>query len=193
MAFFKDRLAVAIGKNGETKKLLEDQTGTNITINSKTGEYHITAKKDFPISIENPEFQDPSIRVYTAQSILNAINYGFNPQKALKLLDAENIFELINLEQIVGHSERKLRRMKGRLIGDQGKIRQDIEKYSKVNLSIYGKYLALIGEFDSIKIAKKAINMILQGAPHKTVINYLHEEYQKKKQQEFTEMWKPTL
>lgn len=193
MAFFKDRLAVAIGKNGETKKLLEDQTGTNITINSKTGEYHIIAKKDFPISIENPEFQDPSIRVYTAQSILNAINYGFNPQKALKLLDAENIFELINLEQIVGHSERKLRRMKGRLIGDQGKIRQDIEKYSKVNLSIYGKYLALIGEFDSIKIAKKAINMILQGAPHKTVINYLHEEYQKKKQQEFTEMWKPTL
>ncbi|MHA1777636.1 MAG: RNA-processing protein [Promethearchaeia archaeon] len=193
MAFFKDRLAVVIGKHGVTKNLLEQQTGTHIIIDSNTGEYQIKPNMEIKFPEENQEFQDPNIRVYTTQSILNAINYGFNPQKALKLLDAEMIFELINLEQILGHSPKKLKRMKGRLIGDQGKFRQDLEKFACVNISIYDKYIALIGEFDSIKIAKKAINMILQGAPHKTVINYLHNEYQKKKQEEFTEMWKPTI
>ncbi|TFH27551.1 MAG: RNA-processing protein, partial [Promethearchaeota archaeon] len=134
-----------------------------------------------------------NIRIYTNQKILNAINYVFNPQKALKLMDAEMIFELVDLEQVLGHSDKKLRRVKGRLIGDQGKIRQAIEKFSGVNLSIYEKYMGLIGDFEAVKIAKKGINMILQGSPHKTVLAYLHAEYQKKKQLEFTEMWKPTI
>lgn len=193
MVLFKDRLAVIIGKHGDTKKLLEQKTGTHINIDSESGEYQVTPNMEIKFPEENNEFQDPNIRVFTAQTIINAINYGFNPIKALKLMDAEMIFELINLEQILGHSPSKLKRMKGRLIGDQGKFRQDLEKFSGANISIYGKYIALIGDYEAIKTAKKAINMILQGAPHKTVLNYLYEEYQKKKQAEFTEMWKPTL
>lgn len=193
MAFYKDRLAVAIGKNGETKKLLEEQTGTRIVIDSNTGEYQVFADESVSLELENQEFNDPHIRVYTTQKILNAINYGFNPQKALKLMDAEFIFEIIDLEVILGHSDKKLRRMKGRMIGDQGKIRQSIEKYARVHLSIYEKYICLIGDFEGVKIAKKAISMILQGSPHKTVLSYLHNEYQKKKQEEFTDMWKPTI
>ncbi|MHA1673598.1 MAG: KH domain-containing protein [Promethearchaeota archaeon] len=193
MAFFKDRLAVAIGKKGETKAFLEEQTGTHIKIDSQSGEYQVTANLSVKLDLENQEFNDPNIRIYTTQKILKAINYGFNPQKALKLMDAEIIFELIDLELVLGHSDKKLRRVKGRLIGDQGKIRLAIEKYSGVHLSVYEKYLGLIGDFDAVKIAKKGINMILQGSPHKTVLTYLHSEYQRKKQQEFTEMWKPTI
>ena len=193
MAFFKDRLAVAIGKKGETKKFLEEQTGTYIKIDSDNGEYQVFANGSVKLDLENQEFNDPNIRIYTTQKILNAINYGFNPQKALKLMDAEIIFELVDLEQVLGHSDKKIRRVKGRLIGDQGKIRQAIEKFSGVNLSIYEKYMGLIGDFEAVKIAKKGINMILQGSPHKTVLAYLHAEYQKKKQLEFTEMWKPTI
>jgi ribosomal RNA assembly protein len=193
MAFFKDRLAVAIGKNGETKKFLEEQTGTQITIDSKNGEYTVEADPSVSLGSENQEFNDPTIRVYTTQKILEAINYGFNPKKAIKLMDAEYVFELIDLELVLGHSNKKLKRMKGRLIGDHGKIRDALEKYSGTNISIYNKFLALIGDFEAVKIVKKGINMILQGSPHKTVLNYLQDEYQKKKQEEFTEMWKPTI
>ncbi|MHA1618575.1 MAG: KH domain-containing protein, partial [Promethearchaeota archaeon] len=116
MAFFKDRLAVAIGKKGETKAYLEEQTGTHIRIDSQTGEFQVSANPSVKLDLENNEFDDPNIRIFVTQKILKAINYGFNPKKALKLMDAEIIFELVDLEHIVGHSEKKLRRIKGRLI-----------------------------------------------------------------------------
>lgn len=188
-----DRIAVAIGTGGKTKEKLEYETGTFITIDSKTGEYQVTPQPK-PVNPDLPPFlESPGVRIYTTRHILEAINIGFNPEKALKLIDPELMMEVIDLEKILGGSPNKLQRMKGRLIGDAGKIRQAIEKFALVDLSVYDKYLAIIGGFSSMKIAKKAINMILQGSAHKTVLAYLHTEHQKRKQEEFTEMWKPTL
>lgn len=193
MSLSKDRIAVAIGSKGKTKEKIEFETGTIISINSETGDFDIKPQNKITNPDLPPFLESPGVRVYTTKHILEAINYGFNPIKALKLIDPEIMMEIVDLEKILGNSSIKLHRMKGRLIGDQGKIRQSIEKFSGVDISIYDKYIAFLGGYSSMKIAKKAITMILQGSPHKTVLNYLHTEYQKRKQEEFTKMWKPTL
>lgn len=193
MSLEKDRLAVAIGKNGETKAHLEAVTGTKITIDSTTGGYTIEADlqrdgKDLPDALN-----DSKVREYCTHQILQAINMGFNPNKALKLLHSEFVLEVIDLEAIIGSSEKKMMRIKGRLIGDAGKIRAAVEQYTTAFVSISRKQLALIGDFEAIKLARKAVNMIIDGAPHKSVLNFLQDEYQKKKKEEFTQSWHPVL
>ncbi len=193
MSLNKDRLAVAIGKEGSTKVRIEKLTGTKIFIDSVSGNYRVESNPDFKSSDIFDENESPGLRIYMTQHILQAINFGFNPEKAMKLIDSELMLEIIDLEKIVGHSEKKLKRIKGRLIGDKGKIRNSFEQFSGVQFSIYNKYIALIGNFESIKVAKKGINMIIQGYPHKTVLGYLTRKYQEKKQEEFTKMWKPVI
>lgn len=193
MSLEKERIAVIIGKSGETKKMLEEKTGTKITINSESGEYLIEFDPNAKMDELNEKLESPEVRIYSTDQIIKAINYGFNPLKALKLVDAENIFDLIDLEDVLGHSDKKLTRIRGRLIGEEGKIRSAIEQFARVDISIYKKYLAMIGSFESMKIAKKAINMLMQGAPHKAVLNYLHKEYEEQKREDMKSLWKPTL
>jgi len=188
-----DRLAVVIGKHGETKKYLEKLTGTKIKISSETGDYHIEPNHEVSTEEMTEEIDTAGVRVYTAHHVLKAINFGFSPENALTLLEGDNFLEVIDLEKILGLSNKKVKRIKGRIIGDQGKIRNSIEQFSGVKLSIYQRYLAIIGEFSGMKIAKKAINMLIQGSPHKTVLSYLQYEHQKVKQEEFTQMWKPVI
>lgn len=193
MSLDKERMAVAIGKNGETKKKIEDLTGTLIKIDSTTGEFQVEPNKEkMPIDEESFPL-DPSVRAFATINILKAIGFGFNPDKALKLLDPEYTIEIVDLEDILGHSDNKLTRIKGRLIGDKGKIRAAIEQFSDVHMSIYNRYLSLIGDFEAIKLAKKAINMIIDGAPHKVVLTFLQKKYQEKKHEDFTQIWKPKI
>ena len=147
MSLDKERIAVVIGKKGATRKIIEDATGTSIKIDSKTGEYTILPNLEAKTIDETQPLEAPNVRIYITKNILDAINYGFNPQKALKLLDGEQIFEYIDLEAILGHSPKKMKRMKGRIIGDSGKIRSQIEHLSGVDLSVFQKYLAIIGDF----------------------------------------------
>ena len=93
----------------------------------------------------------------------------------------------------MGHSQKKLQRIKGRLIGREGKFRLSLETYSDALISIYTKFVAIIASQENMKTAKKAINMIIQGAPHKPVLHYLQERYEIRRREEFTKMWKPSL
>jgi rRNA processing protein Krr1/Pno1 len=39
---------------------------------------------------------------------------------------------------------------------------------------VYGHTVSIIAPSDSIEYAKEAISKIMEGAPHTTVLNYLH-------------------
>ncbi|MHA1339894.1 MAG: KH domain-containing protein [Promethearchaeota archaeon] len=205
----KDRIAVLIGRNGKTKSMIEKLTKTKIEIDSQSGTYKIYSidpeinnddaeslakileeKSDEDIQL-NTDFEDKNLSIWMAQNIINAINYGFNPEKAIKLLDEEYFLEIIDLEKILGNSMKKIKRIKGRIIGEKGRMREAIEHFSGVNMVIYENYISLIGNFDSMKIAKKAINMLIEGLPHKVVYNFLQKAYQRKKDEEFRKNWKP--
>ncbi len=205
----KDRVAVLIGKNGFTKKTIQYLTNTEIEVDSTTGEYSITPieEKLDPISeidiyLEKLDiksdslsiFKDsPNFGIWTAKKIIDAINIGFKPDKAFKLIDQDYIFEVISLENTLGSSSKLIKRIKGRIIGENGTMRQAIEKYSTAYVSVYENSVAFIADFDSLKIAQKAVDMIIDGLPHKTVNTFLQKRYRERKEKEFHETWKPTF
>ncbi|MHA1411052.1 MAG: KH domain-containing protein [Promethearchaeota archaeon] len=119
----KSRIAVIIGRSGETKKELEKKLGIKIELDSNTGDCEVL-----------PDFKNPNynpLNVYTAQKIIKAINRGFNPVKAMKLMDEMWDLEIFNLQAILGKSEKRIKRIKGRIIGRNGEMRKAIEKYAE--------------------------------------------------------------
>ncbi|TFG19902.1 MAG: RNA-processing protein [Promethearchaeota archaeon] len=183
MKIGKGRIAVLIGKNGETKNLIEKTLGVRIEISSKTGECQIIPE------VKSPNYNP--INSLTAQKIINAINRGFNPEKALRLLEEDFEFDMFNLYNILGKSEKRIKRMKGRIIGRNGEMRKAIERFTQSYLSVYGKTVSIISNYENLTIARKAISMLLNGIPHHTVLRFLEDKYNEKKKSEFRELYKP--
>ena len=159
LTIHKKRVAVLIGKKGSTKRKIEKTTSTKLEIDSESG--LITIKSE------------DSLKVYQTKSIIEAIGRGFNPNTALTLLDEENCFEIIPIQNFSGKNKNKLLRIKARIIGTKGKCRRTIEHLTNTEISIYGKTVSIIGELQSVLIAKKAVEDILAGAPHNPVYKTL--------------------
>ncbi len=158
----KQRIGVLIGKNGEVKKRIQEATQTVIHVDSQTGRITIL-----------PEGEEGIIDLLTARNIVMAIGRGFNPNKAMKLLNEQYVLEIINLEEYVGRSRNALVRVKGRIIGKNGKTREIIEQYTSTDVSVFGKTVSIIGDYQNVIIAKKAIQLLINGANHGTVYAFL--------------------
>ncbi|MFX1316951.1 MAG: KH domain-containing protein [Promethearchaeota archaeon] len=183
MKIGKSRIAVLIGKDGETKKEIEKALAVNINLDSKTGECEIKPIMNIPNY--NP------LNVYTAEKIINAINRGFNPIKAMNLLDESYELEIFNLFLILGKSDKKIKRIKGRIIGRNGEMRKAIERFAESYISVYGKTISIIADYENLQIARKAVSMLINGMPHHVVLKFLENKYNEKKKEQFRHMYKP--
>ncbi|MGA2573741.1 MAG: KH domain-containing protein [Candidatus Methanomethylicaceae archaeon] len=162
-----ERAGVLIGDKGITKFELEKGTGATITVDGKLGD----------VIIEAPSGGcDPS-GILKARDLVNAIGRGFSPDKAFRLFDDNQIIEVIDLKEIVGDSRNTLVRIKGRIIGENGKTRRLIESLAGVWVSVYGHTVALIGDYEEMRVAKEAIELLLKGCQHGTVYRYLNKEH----------------
>jgi ribosomal RNA assembly protein len=159
----KQRVAVVIGKKGETKKLLERKTNTKIRI-SRDGEVAISS--------------DENINIFNAHPIILAIGRGFNPDIALMLLDENYILELISLKDFT-KNEKDLIRIRARIIGREGKAWKMIATLSDAFISVYGKTVAVISKIEDAGLAKRAGEKLLKGAPHGNVYKYIEMEKKK--------------
>ena len=153
----KDRVAVLIGKKGKTKKEISQATHTKIKVDSKEGDVIIIGEN--------------GLDVYNAKRIIQAIGRGFNPDKALELLEEDKAFEIINMQNYARNTKDDLKRIKGRIIGRRGKAKKMIEDLVNVNLSIYGKTVSIIGKQENVDIARHAISNLLSGSKHGKVYN----------------------
>ncbi|MBS3097264.1 RNA-processing protein [Candidatus Woesearchaeota archaeon] len=158
----KDRVAVLIGKDGKVKKEIELDTKTKISIDSKEGDIFITG--------------EDALGLYNAREVVKAVGRGFNPEVALLLLKPDYSFEMIDVQEYAGKSKEKLLRLKGRVIGEEGKSRRIIEELTESYVSIYGKTVSVIGSIESVAIAKQAIESLLKGATHASVYKFLEKK-----------------
>lgn len=159
----KNRIGVIIGKKGETKKLIENELGVKLKIDSKSGEVTIMAPQ---------EKADVLMKAY---DIIKAIGRGFSPEKALLLKDDEYTLTIIDLTQ---YAKRKnaLERIRGRIIGKKGKARLLIEEITGTHISVFGKTVSIIGKWDKVGLAEEAIRRLAEGAPHSRVFDWLYEQ-----------------
>lgn len=160
----KERLAVLIGKNGETKKEIEQRTGVKIEVDSKSGEVEISSKPN------------NALNYYIAINIVKAIARGFSPEHALLLLGEDYYLDVIDLTDYVGKKEKEIANKKGRVIGRRGKMRSTIEEQTNTLISVYGKTIALIGRAEEMGTARRAVEMLLEGAQHTSVCDFLRKK-----------------
>jgi len=168
----KSRIAVLIGKKGETKKELEDNLEISIQVDSKEGDTVITG-------------QDP-ITLFNSREIITAIGRGFNPEIALQLRKQDYTLELIELKEYV-KKKNMMKRLKGRVIGQEGKARKVIEDLTETSICVYGKTIGIIGEVARVAAARRAIVSLLNGSVHSSVYKWLEKQRKVIKEQELIE------
>ncbi|MEM0117350.1 MAG: KH domain-containing protein [Conexivisphaerales archaeon] len=168
----KERVAVVIGKGGETKRRLEELLGVKITIYGETGDVAITSNPDVSALESDP---------FKAVQIIEAIGRGFSPERSERLLDGQNYLETIDLRDYVGKSKNALERVRGRIIGLNGKARRVLEELTGAYISVYGHTVACIGSEFQNKLATSAIIELAQGSEHKVVYSALQRERTKAK------------
>ena len=157
----KRRIGVVIGKDGATKKTIEEELDAKLEIN-EDGEIIYSAK-------------DPLNQMKLAE-ILKAIGRGFSPQEALILETDEYILHLIYLDLELNKNQKAQERYKSRIIGSEGATRKQIEASTDTKISIFGKTVGIIGLPKNVQIANEAILMLLDGMTHKAVYSYLEKK-----------------
>ncbi len=163
----------------------------------KIEEPALTLEEEEPLTFDGEELPQlenlGNLNVWIAENIIRAINRGFNPKKALRLLNEEYVLEIIDLEPILGHSEKAITRVKGRIIGESGSMRSAIEQFANCYISVFGNTISIIGQSDDTRVARKALQMLIQGVPHKNVYSFLEKKYKEKKDENIKKLWKPTF
>ena len=161
----QDRVGTIIGTKGETKKMLQRISGIRIEVDSE-GEVMI---------YDDAETADPLMALKIID-VIKAIGRGFAPDRATRLFDDDEYLEVVDLKEFVGGRNNQLSRIRGRIIGKDGKTRQIIEDLTGVYVTIYGNTVALIGNSVSLPVAKHAVEMLLNGSEHATVYHYLESQ-----------------
>lgn len=169
-----ERIPVLIGRSGNVKRSIEERLGVRLNINSETGVVEITLAKPAH------EGGDP-VSLFKARDVVQAIACGFNPEKAMKLAEGDDVLIVLDLTEHVGKEKEALRRVKARIIGSGGKTRRIIEEYTHVDLSIYDDAVAVIGSAQDAAAAQEAVMMLINGSPHTVVYRFLDNYAQRRK------------
>lgn len=160
-----DRIGVMIGKNGETLRKLEMEGKVRVDIDSETGEVIILDDK-----------AGDTYLAYRMRDVLKAIGRGFSPEHGMLLFKDEIYYEEFDIREYVGKSNKRIMQVRSRLIGTDGRTRRLIEEHTDCLLSIKGNTIALIGDLEGLKVASKAVTMILSGSEHSSVYSFMEKK-----------------
>ena len=175
----RDRIGALIGPEGRVKENIERRLSVELTIDSEAGDVTITLAK---------EDQDPSL-LFRAKEVVTAIGRGFSPERASRLIrDEDAALEIMDLRAIFGRSPSDIKRIKGRIIGQEGKTRRIIEELTEADVSVHGYTVSIIANVDQMEVAREAIQMLLRGSQHSTLYRFLHRKRRELKKKKL-ELW----
>ncbi len=174
----RDRVGVLIGPKGKAKRRIESYFGVTIEVESESGAVEITL---------NPGNRDVTAS-FTVRKVVKAIGRGFSPRRAEILAKEDYDLHIIYLNEYVGDSKNAIERVKGRIIGKNGRSRELIEEITETRISVYGGTIAYIGNPEGLEAAREALMKLIKGAFHKTVWNYLYA-WRRKMKKDRGELW----
>jgi ribosomal RNA assembly protein len=161
-----ERVAKLIGKGGDSKELLELKLKVSIKV---TGDGEV-------------ELNGESVDEFFAKDVIRAIGRGFEPHVALRLLGEDFALRIIDLRDY--GSKDHFARLKGRVIGEDGRSKEIIEEQTDSVLCIYGHTISIIAKLEDLATASEAVFKLLEGSNHSTVFGYLEKMHRKKKDRE---------
>jgi len=175
----KERVGVLVGPDGEVKQKIEEKFMVELEIESEAGGVTIMLSE---------RTNDPSL-LFRAKDVVTAIGRGFSPEHAFRLLrNEDDIFDFIDFRVVFGRSESDIKRVKGRIIGANGKTRKLIEELTDASVVVYGHTVGFIGTFEQVDAARNAVQMLIDGSQHHTVYRYLQKKRSEFKKQRL-QLW----
>ena len=158
----EDRVGVLIGPGGATKRKIAVGARASIEVDAEEGEVRIHSPDD-----------DPGAALL-ARDIAIAIGRGFAPERALRLLRDGVMLAILDIKLETGKRRKSsLRRIRARVIGTNGRVRERIEELSGCFVCVYGSTVALIGDERQLERARRAVELLLRGSEHSTVFHLL--------------------
>ena len=110
---------------------------------------------------------------YTAEKIIDALDFGFPFSTALSIKQEDFMFEIINIKY---HTKKKdLSRIRARIIGTKGKTLKTLTNLTKCHFELKDNSIGIIGAPEDIKNAQEAIILIIQGSKQANVYAYLEK------------------
>ena len=119
---------------------------------------------------------------YVGEKILEALDLGFSFKDAIKLKEEDFMFEKISIKNYVRPT--RLRQVKGRIIGHQGKTLKVFSQLSECDLALSEYEIGLIGKTEDIDVALTALKKLIRGAPHSKVYAFLERNRALKRMEE---------
>jgi ribosomal RNA assembly protein len=180
----RERVGVLVGPDGRVKQHIEEKLMVELQIESESGGVTIVLSE---------KAADPSL-LFKAKDVVTAIGRGFSPEHAFRLIrNDDDIFDFIDLRTIFGRSESDIKRVKGRIIGANGKTRKLIEELTEANVAVYGHTIGIIGTYEQADVARTAVQMLINGSQHHTVYKYLQRKRSEFKKQKLQLWEKPEV
>ncbi|MCG2895988.1 MAG: KH domain-containing protein [Acidilobus sp.] len=167
------------GELGQVTGELKRRLGVRLTLDESNSRVLIEA-----------EGEGDAANVLRARDIVRAIAIGFSPQDALQLLDENYVLVVVDVTQVVGDKENHLRRVLGRVIGENGRARRTLEEITGTKIVVNDRGLVgIIGDYERSQIARHGVELLVQGRMHATVYRRLESMMRELKRRESTELW----
>jgi ribosomal RNA assembly protein len=140
----------------KNKGNLEEELNVNISINGN----------EITISGE-PEDE------YIAERVIEALDFGFPFSAALEIKKEDILFEILNIKECT--SQKNFERVRGRVIGKEGKALKTISSLSDCHIELSGNKVGIIGDAENIRTVEEACKLLIKGSKHANVYAYLEK------------------
>ena len=116
---------------------------------------------------------------FLALEILSAISLGFSADSALLLSEEDMILQTVHIKEITKRHD--LERVRGRVIGTQGRTLRTLSNLTNCRLSIKDNVVGIIGDAQEVKDAVDALTSLIQGSKQGNVYSRLEKQRKKKR------------
>jgi ribosomal RNA assembly protein len=124
--------------------------------------------------VQGDEFSE-----FVADSVIRAVDFGFDVEDALVLKDEDFVLEFIDIKE---HTRRRnLQDVRSRIIGTRGKAKKTIEELTGAFLVIKDNKVGIIVDSEHLEIVCQAVVSLIQGAKHGNVFSYIEKQNSKLK------------
>lgn len=114
------------------------------------------------------------INEFYVEKIIEAIDFGFEPEDALLLLKDEYRLEYLSIKE---HTHRSnLGEVRARIIGTEGKAKAAIENLTGAIIVVHENKVGLIADVDHVQQTIQSIISLVQGSKHGNVFAYLEKQ-----------------
>jgi len=108
---------------------------------------------------------------YIAERVIEALDFGFPFSDALKIKKEDIMFEILNVKECT--NKKNFERVRGRIIGKEGKALRTISNLGDCAIELSGNKLGIIGCAENMRPVEEACKLLIKGSKHANVYAYL--------------------